>query len=351
MARAAALLLLLPGGPGESRSTFLLLHDWFGDSPAATPALLRERRAFLETLPFDGVAVYVRTPDLSLNVTAAVLGREAVPYASMARALAPLRGVEFRNLRHNFAAVVGGTPPDFFDDWTPVVRNFGNLARAAREAGLVGIAFDNESYGAPWADYPEGVAYPRRSLDEYRAQARARGRRVMEAVVAEFPEAVVLSFHGPYVSEPKAPAPLFPAWQGSNELLGPFFAGFVEGAGRAAACVDGGELYHLRSEEEFRGSYEWRKRSIAGAAVDSPNLPPAVRRAWAERVSVAFGVYDRPFGGRDMDPDVLRATLSRALRHADRYVWLYPEGRTFLAPPEGGGAAPPWVSAVREARK
>jgi len=47
---------------------------------------------------------------------------------------------------------------------------------------------------------------------------------------------------------------------------------------------------------------------------------------------------------------VLATTLSRALRRADRYAWLYVEGPTFLKPPHEGGAPSEWIEAVRRAR-
>src|SRR6185503_307134 len=116
--------------------------------------------------------------------------------------------------------------------------------------------------------------------------------------------------------------PLFPAWHLTNRLLGPFFAGFVEGAGDRAVCVDGGELYHLRKEEDFRRSYEWRRTAFSSDRVDCAWLTPAVRAAWPRRVEVAFGVYDRPFGGLPMDPSLLKDVVTHALRRTDRYVWL-----------------------------
>ena len=172
----------------------------------------------------------------------------------------------------------------------------------------------------------------------------------MEAMVAAFPEIVVLSLHGPYVSEPKAPSPLFPAWQDSSRLLGPFFAGFVEGAGDRAVPVDGGELYHLRKEDDFRRSYDWRKRTFASDEIDCAYLPPAVRSSYASRVEIAFGVYDRPFGGLPMDPPTMARVIAAALRRTDRYIWLYVEGRSYLEPPERGGAEAEWVLAVRRGR-
>ncbi|HVE38703.1 MAG TPA: hypothetical protein VNM14_02365 [Planctomycetota bacterium] len=351
---AAALLAGSTAGEGRSAETrpapCLILHDWFGSSPAATPSYVRDHLEFLESQPFDGLALYLRTPDLSLNVTRSVLSDTPLTFEKIAAVLKPVARLPFKTLKHNFAAVLSNNPPDLFDDWTVVVQNFGFLARAAREAGLKGVYFDNENYGVKWGDYPSGVAYPRKSLADYQAQARLRGKQVLQAMTAVFPDITVLTLHGPYVSELKAPSPLFPSWQLSNRLLGPFFAGCVEGAGPKARVVDGGELYHLRKPEDFRQSYEWRKKGIASDRVDCAFLPAALRAQWSGRVEVAFGVYDRPFGGLGMDPAALKPTLTQALLHADRYAWLYVEGPTLLAPPALGGAPAEWVDAIRQGR-
>jgi len=333
--------------PTRRSPPFLILHDCFGDNPAPTPSYIRDHRNFLESQPFDGLAVYLRKPDLTSNVSAAVLGRQPVSAASMIDVLAPLRGLALENLTENFAAVVGGCPPDFVEDWSAPIANFSRLARAARETGLRGVLIDNESYGTPWANYPRGVLFKSKPLREYQDQARLRGRQVMEAMVSEFPGITVILLHGPYLSEPTAPAPLFPAWQSSNELLGPFFAGFVEGAGALATVVDGGELYHLRTEEQFRMSFEWRKRVFPSAGLDCAFVPAALRVPWEARVSVGFGIIDRPFHGQRMDPGILATTLARALGRTDGYVWLYVEGPTFLRPHDQGGASDEWVEAVR----
>lgn len=352
---AAALLssfALSPGGATEGKSApVLILHDWYGNSPAATPAFIRDNLKFLESQPFDGLAIYVRSPDLTVNVTTSILSDTALTCEQIANVLKPVANLPFKKLRHNFAAVLSLKPPDLFEDWTVVIRNFGFLARAAREAGLKGIYFDNENYGARWADWPAGVAHPGKPLADYQAQARLRGKQVLQAMTAVFPEVVVLSLHGPYISEPKAPAPLFPSWQRTNLLLGPFFSGFVEGAGPRARCVDGGELYHLRTAEEFRRSYDWRKDSLPSDRVNCAYLPAAVRSRWPATVEIAFGVYDRPFGGQGMDPATLKACLAHAFRRTDRYVWLYVEGPSFLLPPARDGAPAPWVDALLQARK
>jgi len=360
MARAAMILLVSaclpgPGAPSAPPSRDgaprrLLLYDWFGSSPCPTPAFIRANRAYLESLPFDGVVVCLRNPDLSDNVSVSTMTNRPVGHDAFARVLEPMRGLPFKSLTRNFAGVLSNRPPDFFNDWSIVIRNFADLAQAVREAGLEGIFFDNTNYFSKWADHPEGVEHPTRSLRDYQEQARFRGRQVMEAMTARFPDVVVISVHGPYVSEPKAPAPLFPQWQDAHDLAGAFFCGMAEGAGKRASCVDGGELFALRTAEEFRDSYAWRKIGIASEKVKCAFLPPGLGRAWPDRIDVAFGVSDRPFQDRDMTPDRLRSTLAHALRQSDRYVWLRVEGPTFLRPEKEGGKTDEWVGAVRGAK-
>jgi len=329
---------------------YLLLHDWYGSSPVATPSFVRDHLEHLESLPFDGIVSYLRSPDGSLNVSASILADKELSEEEIASVLAPMKGLPFRNLTQNFAAVLGGRPPDFMDDWSAVISNFGRLAKAAKEAGLRGVYFDNEAYYTPWSDFPRGVRHREKSLREYQDRARERGRQVMEAMTAQYPEITVILLHGPYISEPRAPSQLFPQVHASNELHGPFFVGFLEGAGPDASVVDGGELYHLRSEGDFQECRNWRKRGFPSAEIDCAILPAALRAEWDARVGVAFGIIDRPFQGRPMTPPILTATLSNALRHADRYVWLYVEGPTFLKPAADGGAPALWVEAVRRAR-
>lgn len=326
----------------------LIYAGWYG-SIMPTPSFIQANRAFLESQPFNGLAVYMRNPAMTVNATTGIMTSNSMTYATISSVLAPIAGMGSTQLRDNFALVMGNNPPDFFDPWTTTIQNFKNLAAAARDAGLRGVIFDNEQYFSPWGDYPTGVDYPGKSLAEYQAQAVVRGRQVMEAMVAEFPDIVVLTLHGPYISEPDAPSGLFPQWQSGNELLGPFFAGFQEGAARPGQNVDGGELYDLRNADEFDDSYQWRRHQMPSTEVDSKFLSAEARSTWASSVSISYGVYDCPFAGRSMNPTILTSTLSNALKRADRWVWFYAEDNTFLLPPGQGGASTTWIEAVRDA--
>jgi len=327
----------------------LVYAGWFGNT-LPTPGFIAANKSFLETQPFNGLIVYLRSSSLGINASTGVMKNVPLSYDAIDSVLNPIKDMEFTQLKQNFGLVLGTTPPDFFDDWSTIVDNFANLARAAKNAGLKGIAFDNEQYFAPWGNYPTGVAYPGASLAQYQVQARLRGRQVMEAMVAEFPAIVVVTLHGPYVSEPSAPESLnFPQWQSGNELLGPFFAGFQEGSSVAGQNVDGGELYDLRSAEDFQQNYVWRRYDIASSAVNCAYIPSALRTTWADNISISFGVYDLPFGGKSMNPAILTTTLTNALATADTWVWFYAEDSTYLLPESQGGATDEWVDAVRAA--
>ena len=77
--------------------------------------------------------------------------------------LAPLRGRFQRVTRNLVLATVHNADP--FDDWTWVIANWTVLARAARDAGLAGILFDNEPYAERLWHWPDEVDYFQRLAD------------------------------------------------------------------------------------------------------------------------------------------------------------------------------------------
>jgi hypothetical protein len=292
--------------------------------------------------------VYLRNPSMTINATLGVMTNTPISHSSIATVLSPMASTTFTQIRENFAYVTGVSPPDFFDSWSVPIQNFANLARALKEAGLKGICFDNEQYFEQWASYPDGVAYPAYTKAQYQTQARLRGKQVMEAMVAEFPDIVVITLHGPYISEPEAPWQLgFPGVVDGNAFMGPFFVGMHEGRGSQATNVDGGEIYWLRDDNDFAVVADWRRNDIASDAVDCDFIPDSLRPSWPDTISLSFGVYDMPSGGQAMSPLILASTLANALEAADQYVWFYTESMTFLKPENQGGATSVWVDAVR----
>jgi len=327
---------------GETMNAGSLLINAQQASFRTRPEYVREHFAHIETLPFDGL------------VLSTVSGRElmsgtARSYGQIAADFAPLGGLPFTRMTHNFALVNVDRPADFFGDWSVTIGNFRLLARVLKEHGIKGIFFDNEEYRGTLFNHPEDCSDPTKSLADYQAQARLRGRQIMQAVADEYPGIVVMAFHGPYSSAPDTPDSVRRGqtnWE-VEELRGPFSAGFIEGLDSRSQFVDGGEVYAYRTVEDFQISYDYRKTGLATEAADCPFIASFLRPVWPWKVGISFGVYNLPFGGQAMDPAILRTTLERALRRADSFVWLYGEEVNWNAP---GGAAPGWVDAVVGAR-
>jgi hypothetical protein len=320
-----SLLLLLVCAASAGAQPRLIVHQQ-PDFPTTYPQHLAEHVEHLDALPFDGITVTVlaswQLMDPGWTFTS----------AEVAASLAPIAG-QFEALDHNFLLVTIDDPGDVFDDaaWAPVVANWGALAEAARDAGFAGIFFDVEEYGEPWLNFPEDYAEPVADLAAYREQTRLRGRQVMGAVAAVWPDAEVLFTFGAWLSEPATPDEvrlLQVADADEYELLGPLFVGFLEGAGPGNRIIDGGECYQYRTAEDFQLAYAWREFGIASEETDSEVVPPPLRLVWPGLVSNSFGVYNIAWqedAGYPMNPAIMEATLRNALARADDLVWFYAE--------------------------
>ncbi|MCZ7546007.1 MAG: hypothetical protein M5R40_21895 [Anaerolineae bacterium] len=338
----------LPTRPAAAQTepARLIVHQMVGSR--IYPQDVRDNIRWIEReRPFlDGVV-------LNLNEASSSVMRNApLSYRAVAAELAPVRDLGSSTLQYNLAVVFNDKCADPFDDWSVCIGNWVNFARAVKDAGLAGIAFDNEEYFTRWTNYPDDCDYPERSLQEYHDQVRLRGRQVMAAVTAVFPDIDIITFQGPYVSEPGSPSQ-FAAFEtvnraDRNELKGAFFAGFLEGTGSRALVIDGGGAYGLRYPEEFALFYEWRRYGIASDAADSAFIPPHLRPLWRARVSLASGLYNMPWRQRDMDAAIMGEAALNALSQADSYVWLYFEQVDLVTP---GGIDDDWVDALRTAKE
>lgn len=311
--------------------------------------------AYIDSLPFDGIVL--NGGDMwntfGNGFSEAAFKNTAVPYSEIYNQLQPLAG-KFRNLKHFFIQINVVKTADFFDDWTVIINNWRLTARALKAAGpeFVGIFFDNEEYTQfkLW-NYPDDVDYKTKSLTEYIAQARLRGKQIMEACLEEFPEIVIISAHGPYWSESKSP--LYVTTQtGYIELAGPFFTGMVEAQSGKSLILDGGENYKFRTAEQFEASYQWRKYTIASQSNNSPNIPESLRSFWQDKVSISYGVSDvgtnTSYG--PMNPSIMRTTLENALNRCDNYVWYYPEAQSkYILQPGAYSTTSVWIDSIRSA--
>jgi len=339
----------------------LILHDFYA-GPEPNPTFVRNNLAYLESLPIDGMTVYLRDPHWITNVTGDVFAPTPMSYSSIASVLAPIAGLNSRTLNNNFGLMFAGPGIDAFDEasWAVRVQNMGNFAAALKNAGLKGMFFDNENY-LDWAHYGGRGCSAVHTLKECQDQMRLRGQQVMSAMVSSFPEITLLCMNGSWVSDNT-----FYDRSGldnisnANELSGPFFVGLIENQGNAATVVDGGEFYRSRTVADFNARYQDQKYGVAsdiGAVADSKTraagangfIPAYLRPLWASKISASAGVFEKASG---MDPAIFQTTLTNALNRVDQYAWLYTEILTFLEPPGAYPTAAPaqWVAAASNAR-
>lgn len=330
------------GTLGANATQLIMLNmasNGFGD--AAAPANLARNMEFIESIGIDGVVVRTQAGwDL-------MLPDKVLDYDDIAAELGPLRHRMGKVDANFLVTYVMNVDP--FDSWTQVIDNWVTLARAARDVGMVGLVFDNEAYNGDVWTYPQDVTYAgTHSLAAYRAQYRERGRQLMRALAAVWPSMRFMVLHGPYVSDPRTPTSVVLEQSAvtDRDLSGFFFAGLLEAAPRTATVIDGGEVYQYRTEQDFKNSYHFR-RFVLPSLQPSALVLPEFHNVWSEKIDISFGVYDEEWkAGYPMNPTILQATLTNALRQADSFVWLYAEQHDYLTP---GGVERAWLAAVQEA--
>lgn len=306
--------------------------------------------AALDALPFDGLTFQMGS-SLSTNTQKQV----AVTNAQYDTALAPIVSAlaTMTNVTEMWVMVYSTPAGDLFDDWSTCIQNFANLAEACADAGVAGIFYDIEEYFGASLSYPTNAAG--KTVAQAQAQAQLRGKQIMDAMRAVWPEVKILSTYGAWLSETKTAAAMSAAGIAyndvafANQLRGPFVVGMVESAaGTSATVVDGGEIYTPRTAAQFQAMKAWQK---SGMASESSLIPVALAPSWASSLSAGFGIYDKAWQGASMDVTIWQSTLANALNTADEYVWTYIESYDWL----GGGwpttdVPQSWIDATWAAR-
>ena len=161
------------------------------------------------------------------------------------------------------------------------------------------------------------------------------GKQMMQAMISVFPTIHVMTFHGPYLSEPKSEnIPVMYSLPTYHELTGAFFSGFMEGKGRFYKQPKvairprphysfDGRLYAVASSED----------SVASAARLGAHMVLFSDRPWPMRVP-AIARYRALFQqchGVPAPPLMITdfclcgPSLSEAEEHARRYMGTFVE--------------------------
>ena len=320
-----------------------------GSEVRVWPSYIATKVAHIETLPFDGIAIHN-------SIGTELMNGSLHSVAAIAAEWAPLRGVTWTRMQHNFAVVHVKRSADFFDDWTNTIQSFQNLAIVLRDIGIEGILFDNEEYSQPYIwHYPANMRYAgSKSLSDYYAQARLRGGQIITAIQAVYPEIEFMVLLSPSENCPSTPS-VVRAWTPDpNNVAGAFTVGLMERSNKA--IIDGNEVsYAYRSQAEFDAAYQWRKTGMVGST-PCPFIPPALYASWSNRISISEAVYNRGIlyannDYRSMTAQMMNQVLGMALRGVDTYAWLYwEEGQNWYNPVGSTYGIPTdWYNAVHQA--
>jgi hypothetical protein len=354
---ARALLLLAALGISAGHATVALaregsgpkkLIEWGWDEPDT--AFMRAHAAAMDRVGFDGVVFRFALHPNGLPVNFASVGWSgaALDDAVFADTLADLRSCRFRHLTDNFARLnVGGV--GWFDDgaFANVVRNVGIGARVLKEGGAKGFMLDVEDYGAhPWY-YNAQKDRDQRTLAEYEAFVRLRGRQLMAAVNRYYPDITILLTHGYGVA---MNGPVDRPWN-TYWLLKSFLDGLFEAASPSTVLVDANEkTYGYRKRSQFVTAYHESRDEMARAS--------SAADAYRRHLGVGFGIWmdanwrqvgwhPVDFAGNYFTPGEFAYAVSAALDVSDRYAWVYSEQPKWWT----HGAPPSYRAALRQARR
>lgn len=338
------------------KSKELILHQKGHWLPMMAPNYI-EREAYINTLPFSGFTMVGNT-----YTNEVMRNNTLLTYADVWNEIGGVQGLYPE--KSNFLTVHMYFPGDFWDDdiWNKVIANFGTLAKVAKDLGFAGIIYDDEAYtdanylydnhfmlnykaGDEWYD-ENAYSNPNYTFQEHTTKVRERFKKIMEAMVEEYPAIDVLYYHSPVEGHIEAddgidghPVVVHVGLEREHEFMGPMFIGLKQGLSSQATLHDMGEDYRLRSQKHFDDAYAWRKYTIAADetndVVDATAhwiVPESERANWAEQVSVNFMVSNGPLASNDypefdttdkVSLEEMRSTLQRALDTSDKYVVFY----------------------------
>lgn len=324
----------------------LLYYGWGTPDTTWVAAHCRD----VERAPFDGIGIQVALDreawahgktDTGNQLGFNVFGPRALDRASFEPAVRDVRACRWSERDDLLPVAVNTSDQDhgfsWFDDarWATVVHNWEIAVDVARRSGFRGLIVDPESYGAHLFD--PATMQRREPHDDatWRAQARARGASLMDATARLFPDVTLLCLFGPSLARRD---PQYALW-------GAFLEGMLEAAPVTATIVDGYEYgYMLRSADDFangRADVRLAAAPLEGRARTKVEVGFGLWLDYGKRWSATDGT------GNTFAPSAFGTVVREALRHADRYVWIYSQVPRFFPPAELPAA---YVDAIRAAR-
>jgi len=304
---------------------------------------LRQRMAGMQNVPLDGIMVAVNRNDLAGDPEKRMMRPlrwfkpPAVTIGDFSIALDDLANTDFGRFKHNILWT-GGTRSlgvNFFDDerWESVVCNNARvMAEICNRVGFEAVWFDVEVGGSPGGGYltwNSPYFKDKHPFEEYQAQARKCGRKLMEAFTSVKPDFKLIISHayGPVLRALAGRDPGEALPEISYSLLPSFLDGMLEGCGERGQVIDSGEgTYGAMTYAAFKAWREWDMLA-AEKLSDVPHLlSKSYRHAmamWPDFRSDSNGWNADDFEKNHFSPDRMKHALHNAMAASDEFVWTY----------------------------
>ena len=293
----------------------------------------------METRPFDGVVIYLtgRTAEDKPCQLHRGFVNQKWQHQWFQSCVNQLKRCKFKRFTDNFI-LFGANPGDvdWFDDkgWQNIVEHWRIAGWIAKQSGFKGILFDPEPYTGPYAQfrYDAQPQHQQHSFDDYYAKARQRGRKMMEAMVEEYPDITIFCY---FMNSVNAAATGHTDARSTLAAMGyglypAMIDGWLDVAPATVTFVDGCESAYL-----YNSRQQFLEATVLIKGACQELVSPENRAKYHSQVQVSFGVYLdaywNPTGPWYIDglggPRVerLRANVKTALQTADQYVWVYGE--------------------------
>ncbi|QDV88654.1 hypothetical protein [Planctomycetes bacterium TBK1r] len=306
-------------------------------------------------LPLTGCVLTLHADSGNPDPLATAHGTDDWSQLDVRRSIEAAAGVSKESMPDNYLLLKANPGAvDWFDDdgWQTIVDHYRIAAGLARQAGLRGLLLDFEPYTDPHRQfqYSRQAAATEHDFADYQTAARRRGREMMEAIAAEFPDAEICTYFllSYFIDDHhhRGPSPVGRSddqWCLAGHaygLLPALVDGWLDVLPPTITLVDGCENgYWFTSARQFQHCAEAvRTQGVQLIAVEN-------REKYSKQVRVAFPIYldaihPKLAGQYTLQPTrsdrlaLLKRNLNAAIAFGDGLVWLYGEhGRWW---PEAG---------------
>ncbi len=293
----------------------------------------------VENSPYDGVVFAAG------DVSSDVFSGNTVSQSDINAAFGSMSSNTFSREMQNFIKMNVfeniGTAPYEGQHLNTLLDNVKRFAKASKNAGFVGIAFDNESYynnnNWGWSETDSESICPGKTREECGEIVKNAGYKFGNAILEEWNTVKFMPFFGIWLRNQQSYDVIMANsshnnWYDENMLEAEFLVGVFKAIierkewdeTSTAEYMNGGEIYSIETRQQFATIANHLKNELPFQA---PQFSDDLRQPYADNVKISFGIYDFDSNLFDIPPysaEKFVTTAINAAQEAD-YVWLYNE--------------------------